>query len=275
MPGPETALPGGVTNVSRPTITFYPPLTNPTGTAVVVIPGGGFQVLAMGLEGAEVCDWLTSRGVACVLLKYRVPSIPYVWQCKCRPHNKALSTPSLQDVQRAIRLVRAHAKDWRIDQRKVGVIGFSAGGYLVAEASTYFDQRLYPPQDAADALSARPDFAMAIYPGHLAMAKGSDALNPTIGDHISARVPPTFLVQAEDDHVDRVEDSRSYARGLQKAGVPVELHTFASGGHAFGLRAKGPIGQWPQLAEQWMRRMGMLPPGSGRTRPPPRNLSPV
>jgi acetyl esterase/lipase len=259
MPGPETAQDGGVTNVSQPTITLYAPHADATGTGVVVIPGGGFQGLAMGLEGTEICDWLTSKGIACVLLKYRVPTIPYVWQCKCRPHNKELSKPSLQDVQRALRVVRAHAGEWRIDPRKVGVIGFSAGGYLVAEASTWFDERLYAPQDAADRLSARPDFAMAIYPGHLAMAQGGDALNPVISSHVTARTPPTFLVQAEDDHVDRVEDSISYYKALKTAGVPAQLHTFAHGGHAFGLRAKGlPIDRWPQLAEEWLRKTGML-----------------
>lgn len=261
MPGPETAMDGGVTNVSQPTIRLYAPRANATGTAVVVIPGGGFQVLAMDLEGTEICDWLTSMGVACVLLKYRVPTIPYVWQCKCRPHNKELSRPSLQDVQRSLRVVRAHAGEWRIDPHKIGVIGFSAGGYLVAEASTWFDERLYSPQDAADKLSARPDFAMAIYPGHLSMARRSDALNPLIESHITARTPPSFLVQAEDDHVDRVEDTVSYAKALIRAGVPAELHTFAHGGHAFGLRPKGlPIDQWPKLAELWMHKIGMLGP---------------
>jgi acetyl esterase/lipase len=259
MPGPETATDGGVTNVSIPTLTLYTPRANATGTAVVVIPGGGFQGLAMDLEGTEICDWLTSKGVACMLLKYRVPSIPYVWRCQCRPHNKELSRPSLQDVQRTLRMVRAHAVEWRIDPHKVGVIGFSAGGYLVAEASTWFDERLYPPRDAADRLSARPDFAMAIYPGHLAMARHSDALNPLIASHIAARTPPTFLVQAEDDHVDRVEDSISYYKVLEKSGVDAELHTFPHGGHAFGLRARGlPIDRWPELAEKWMRKIGML-----------------
>jgi acetyl esterase/lipase len=107
-----------------------------TGAAIVVFPGGGFQMLAIDLEGTEVCDWLTSKGVTCVLLKYRVPSAPYVWQCDCRPHNRSISTPSLQDAQRTLRLVRSHAAEWGIDPHKVGVLGFSAGGYLVAEVST-------------------------------------------------------------------------------------------------------------------------------------------
>jgi len=259
MPGPETAKQGGVTNVSRPTMTLYAPKGATTGAAVVVLPGGGFQGLAMDLEGTEICDWLTSRGVACVLLKYRVPSIPYVWQCNCRPHNHALSTPSLQDAQRTLRLVRAHAAEWRVDPHKIGVIGFSAGGFLVAEVSTYFDARLYAPVDAVDRLSSRPDFAIAVYPGHLAMADNSVALNPVIASHITPRTPPTFLLQNEDDHVDRVEDALSYYMGLKKAGVPVELHTYAQGGHAFGLRpTKLPVGRWPALVEQWLRTIAML-----------------
>ena len=259
VPGPETVKGGGVTNVTRPTMTVYPPSSRNTGVAVVVLPGGGFQGLAMDLEGTEICDWLTSRGVTCVLLKYRVPSIPYVWQCNCRPHDRALSTPSLEDAQRTLRLVRAHAATWRIDPRKVGVMGFSAGGFLVAETSTYFGARLYPPEDAADRLSSRPDFAIAVYPGHLSMAKDSIALNPVIESHITSQTPPTFLLQNEDDHVDQVEDALSYYMGLKKAGVPVELHSYAQGGHAFGLREKKlPVSGWPQLVERWLATIGMI-----------------
>ena len=161
VPGPETATKGAVTNVTRPTMTVYAPKGKNTGAAVVVIPGGGFQMLAIDLEGTEICDWLTSRGVTCVLLKYRVPSAPYVWRCDCRPHNLATPTPSLQDVQRTMRLVRFQAARWRIDPHRVGVIGFSAGGFLVAEVSTRFRDRLYAPVDAADRESSRPDFAIA------------------------------------------------------------------------------------------------------------------
>ena len=261
VPGPETATKGGVTNVTRPTMTVYAPAGRNTGVAVVVIPGGGFQALAIGLEGTEICGWLTSRGVTCVLSKYRVPSIPYVWQCGCRPHNRAISTPSLQDVQRTLKLVRAHAAEWRIDPRKIGVLGFSAGGYLVAEASTRFDARLYAPVDAADKQSSRPDFAIAIYPGHLSLAKDSIALNPTIGSHITSRTPPTFLLQNEDDDVDQIEDALSYYMGLKKAGVPVELHAYAQGGHAFGLRqTKLPVSGWPRLVETWLGTIGMISP---------------
>jgi acetyl esterase/lipase len=151
-----------VTNVSVPTLTVYAPTTKSTGAAVVVIPGGGFEVLAMDLEGTEVCDWLTSTGVTCVLLEYRVPSAPYDWRTDSRPDNLCTPTQSLEDTQRAMGLVRAHADEWGIDPHAVGVIGFSAGGYLAAEISTRWKRRLYAPVDDADRQSARPDFAIAI-----------------------------------------------------------------------------------------------------------------
>jgi acetyl esterase/lipase len=259
VPGPETRSEGAVTNVTRPTMTVYAPKGKNTGAAVVVFPGGGFQELAIDLEGTEVCDWLTSRGVTCVLLKYRVPSAPYVWQCDCRPHNQSISTPSLEDTQRTLRLVRFHAAEWRIDPHKVGVLGFSAGGYLVAEVSTHFKSRLYAPIDAADQESARPDFAIALYPGHLSLAKNSIALNADIESHITPQTPPTFLLQNEDDHVDQIEDALSYYMALKKADVPVELHAYAQGGHGFGLREKKlPVSGWPKLVEKWLGTIGML-----------------
>ena len=259
VPGPEAVTQGGVTNVTRPTMTVYAPDGKNTGAAIVVFPGGGFQILAMDLEGTEVCDWLTAKGITCVLLKYRVPSVPYVWQCNCRPHNRSISTPSLQDAQRTLRLVRFHAAQWRIDSHKVGVLGFSAGGYLVAEVSTHFNARLYAPIDAADRESSRPDFAIAIYPGHLAMSENSIALNPNIKSHITAQTPPTFLLQNEDDDVDSIEDALSYYMGLKAAKVPVELHAYAQGGHAFGLRpSKLPVSGWPQLVERWLGTIGVV-----------------
>jgi acetyl esterase/lipase len=123
VPGPETSDDGAVTNVTRPTMTVYSPRGRNTGAAVVVIPGGGFRGLAIDFEGTEACDWLTTKGVTCVLLKYRVPSTPYVWQCDCRPHNRSISTPSLEDAQRTLRLVRSHAAQWHIDSHKIGVLG--------------------------------------------------------------------------------------------------------------------------------------------------------
>jgi len=270
MPGPEkvdtnpTALIGGKTvtgvrNVAQPTMTVYAPQGKNTGAAVVVFPGGGFEMLAIDLEGTDVCDWLTAKGVTCVLLKYRVPSAPYDWHCDCRPHNLNLSMPSLQDAQRALRLVRAHAVDWHIDPHKVGVLGFSAGGFLVAEVSTQFKRRTYAPIDATDKESSRPDFALAIYPGHLATDSGK--FNPHLP--VSHDTPPTFVLQAEDDHVDGVDQALVYYNALKDADVPAELHIYPHGGHAFGLRTTSlPITHWPALAETWMSSLGILPVAS-------------
>jgi acetyl esterase/lipase len=268
LPGPEYAVAGtskkeqlagkpvtGIYRVSQPTMTVYAPKGKNTGAAVVVFPGGGFELLAIDLEGTEVCDWLTSQGVTCVLLKYCVPSAPYDWRCDCRPHNLEVPAPALQDAQRTVRLVRSQAGELHIDPHKVGVLGFSAGGYLVAEISTNFKLPVYAPADAADKESARPDFALAIYPGQI--ATDDDKLNPNVP--VSRETPPTFLVQAEDDYTDGVHQSLVYYAPLAKARVPAELHIYATGGHAFGLRATNlPITHWPEIAEAWLHRIGMI-----------------
>lgn len=242
-----------VGNVSKPTITVYSPKGNNTGAAVVVFPGGGYQILAMDLEGTEVCDWLTSRGITGVLLKYRVPgegSYP-----KSGPYPK--SPMALEDAQRAMSLVRFNAAKWHIDPHKIGVLGFSAGGHLAAAMSTHFKKRLYRAVDAADKESCRPDFAVVIYPGHLAIGDKYFGLNPDI--QVTRQTPPTFLLQAEDDPVDTVDNSLVYFAALKKAGVPVEMHLYAQGGHAFGLRrTKYPVTEWPQLVEKWLRTIGMI-----------------
>ena len=264
----------GVSSVSRPTMTVYSPKGKNTGAAVVVFPGGGYQDLAIDLEGTEVCDWLTPKGVTCVLLKYRVTNVgPYP---KSGPYPE--SPMALEDAQRTMGLVRFHAAEWHIDPHKIGVLGFSSGGHLVAAMSTHFEKRLYPAVDAADQESCRPDFAVAIYPGHLSLSAAEwDAkqgarkfglhhpatadrdlgLNPDL--HVTRRTPPTFLLQAEDDHVDNVNDSVAYYIALKNAGVPVEMHLYAQGGHAFGLRrTKLPITAWPQLVETWLGTIGMI-----------------
>jgi acetyl esterase/lipase len=249
----------GVSNVSRPTMTVYSPKGKNTGAAVVVFPGGGYIDLAIDLEGTEVCDWLTSRGVTCVLLKYRVPDSGPAWHddCHCNIHPKAPT--ALEDAQRTVGLVRFHAAEWGVDPHKIGVLGFSAGGHLVADVSTHFEKRAYAAVDAADEVSCRPDFAVAIYPGHMRenTTRGWE-LNPLIP--VTHRTPPTFLLQAEDDHVDNVDDSLTYYIALKKAGVPVEMHLYTHGGHAFGLRSTDfPITRWPQLVETWLRTIGMVP----------------
>jgi acetyl esterase/lipase len=185
---------------------------------------------------------------------------------------------ALEDAQRTVGLVRFHAAEWHIDPHKIGVLGFSAGGHLSAAMSTHFAKRLYPAVDGADKESFRPDFAVAIYPGHLSFtAAESDAkrgsrkfalphpptadkdlvLNPDL--LVTSQTPPTFLLQAEDDHVDNVNDSLAYYIALKNAGVPVEMHLYAQGRHAFGLRrTQLPITAWPQLVETWLRTIGMI-----------------
>ena len=192
--------------VSVPTMTVYAPKGKNTGVAVVVFPGGGYQILAMDLEGTEVCDWLTSKGLTCVLLKYRVPGAQKL--PKSGPYPQA--PQALEDAQRTIGLVRFHAAEWHIDPHKIGVIGFSAGGHLVAATSVHFDKRLYAAVDGADQTSCRPDFAIAIYPGHLTTDKNSLSLTPDIRVHLSRATPPTFILQNEDDKVDGVEQALSY-----------------------------------------------------------------
>ena len=226
-------------------MTIYAPRHRTSAATVVVFPGGGFVGLAIDLEGTEACRWVISLGITCVLLKYRVPSAPYDWRCKCRPNDLELSLPSLQDAQRTLRLLRAHAVRWHLHPHKIGVLGFSAGGYLVAQISPDFNRRLYAPVDAADRKSVRPDFAMASYPGHLVTAE--DALNPNIP--VSRNTPPTFLVQAENDAVDGVKQPLVYYAALARAHVPAQMHLYARGGHAFGLRpTRLPITHWPGLA---------------------------
>lgn len=292
----------GISNVTVPTMTIYAPAGNNTGApvdtgaaadtgaavntgtavntgaAVVVFPGGGFQILAIDLEGTEVCDWLITRGITCVLLKYRVTDVgPYP---KSGPYPE--SPMALEDAQRTLGLVRFHAAEWHIDPHKIGVLGFSAGGDLVAATSNEFAHRIYEPVDAADQVSCRPDFAVAIYPGHLSLAAAEydaaqgtkkfallpsspqDLANPNVALNpelrVTAQTPPTFLLQAEDDHIDSAYDSVAYFLALKQAGVSAEMHIYAHGNHAFGLRRTPlPITGWPALVETWLKSIGMIP----------------
>lgn len=241
-------------DVSQPTMTVYAAKGQNTEAAVVVFPGGGFKVLAMDLEGTEICDWLTSRGITCVLLKYRVPNGNHYWDEKCKCHITPKVPRALQDAQRTIRLVRSKAKELNLNPSKIGVIGFSAGGYLVAQTSNIFTLT-YKPVDAVDKLSSRPDFAVALYPGHLCRA--GSKLDPSI--HVTEQTPPTFLLQAWDDPVDAICNSTLYARALDHAGVPAEVHLFSKGGHAFGLRDKAHlVSSWPSLVENWLKEFKIL-----------------
>ncbi len=233
-------------NVSAPTIIVYAPQGKNTGATAVVLPGGGYRILAIDLEGTEVCDWLNSAGITCVLVKYRVPD--------SGPYPK--SAAALQDAQRAFGIVRTHAAEWHIDPHRIGVLGFSAGAHLSAALSTHFDKRLYEPIDAADQLSCRPDFAVIVYPGYLALAEQNYAPNPEI--IVTAQTPPSFILQAEDDPV-HVENSTVYFLALKNAKVPAEMHLYAAGGHGYGLRpTELPITAWPHLVETWLRTIHML-----------------
>ncbi len=234
-------------DVSVPTVTLYPaPADRNSGAAVVVCPGGGDYILAIDREGTEVCDWLNSIGVNAVLLKYRVPK---------REGRPEFAAP-LQDVQRAVGLVRARAKEWAIDPARIGVLGFSAGGNLCAVLCAHSGARTYPRVDAADDVSCRPDFQVLVYPAYLVKEGSSDAINPDVA--VTATTPPTFLAMAQDDPV-RVENVLGYAQALQQAKVPMELHVYPTGQHGYGLRpAKDYVTTWPQRAADWMRAQGIL-----------------
>jgi len=242
--------------VSRPTMSIFRPQGKDSGATVVVFPGGGYRILAIDLEGTEICDWLTSKGITCVLLKYRVPGSGPYWneECDCR---RIPDQPyALQDAQRAIGLLRARAGELGINPHKIGVIGFSAGGHMVADISNH-PKRSYKAVDEADAQSSRPDFAMALYPGHLWKKPGL-TLEPSI--RVAADCPPTLIIAAGDDPTDDPRHSLTYYLALQQAKIPVEMHLYAQGGHAFGVRkTSGPVSQWTEVAEKWMISIGMLP----------------
>ncbi|HKQ39428.1 MAG TPA: alpha/beta hydrolase [Verrucomicrobiae bacterium] len=225
-------------NVSKPTITIYP--APKPGPAVVVFPGGGYTILAMDLEGTEVCEWLNSIGITAVLLKYRVP----------KREGMERHGPPLQDAQRALGMVRQRAKELRIDESKIGVLGFSAGGHLSAALAANSNKRTYDPIDAADKLNCRPDFMLLIYPGGL-VPRDKNELGPEV--QVTSNSPPAFLVMAQDDPV-RPENALLYALAMKKAGAPCELHIYPKGGHGYGLRkSKDPVTSWPNLAAAWLQ----------------------
>jgi acetyl esterase/lipase len=235
-----------LSNVSVPTLTLYAPQGQNTGASVIVFPGGGYRALSMDMEGTEVCDWLTTRGITCLLLKYRVPG--------AGPYPKAAG--ALDDAQRAVGMVRAHAAEWKIDPKRVGILGFSAGGNLAAMLSTHYEKRLYAPVDDADTLSCRPGFAVLVYPAYLADPEKGFAFTPDVP--VTKDTPPAFLVQAEDDPV-HVENSTAYFLALKAAGVPAEIHLFAQGGHGYGLRRTAlPVTNWPAEVEVWLKTIGVV-----------------
>ena len=234
-------------NDTKPTITIYKPAADKdTGAAVVVCPGGGYSILALDLEGTEVCEWLNSIGVTGILLKYRVPK-----RAGLEKH-----TAPLQDAQRAVGLVRHRAKEFGLDPQRIGILGFSAGGHLAAAASTIYETRGYPVIDDADAVSCRPDFTILIYPAYLSVKEDGDKISPEL--KLTEKTPPTFMVMAADDPV-RIENVLFYSLALKKAKVPVELHVYPSGGHGYGLRpTEEVVTTWPKRVEEWMQSRDLL-----------------
>jgi acetyl esterase/lipase len=235
-------------NVSQPTIRVYRAKDSANGTGVLVFPGGAYRILAMDLEGTEVCEWLNSLGVTAVLLKYRVPSREGVER----------HAAALQDAQRAFGIVRHRAKEFGIDPQRLGVLGFSAGAHLAATLATSSSgPRSYPKVDAADGASCRPDFSMLIYPGYLT-AKEDNRIPPEVA--VTTNTPPTFLAMTQDDPV-RVENVLFYGLALKQAKVPFELHVYPTGGHGYGLRKSDHFAiTWPDRAADWLRSRGLLKP---------------
>ncbi|MHB1034043.1 MAG: alpha/beta hydrolase [Pirellulales bacterium] len=241
-----------VTDVSRPTITIYrPPKEKATGTAVLICPGGGYWNLYWELEGEEVAAWLNSLGATGIILKYRVPrrSDDVVGQPARRP---------LQDAQRAVRLVRSKAAEWGINPRQIGIVGFSAGGHLAIATATSFEKRSYPAADEIDKVSCRPDFAILAYSGYL-KAKDKDDL--AAGLAIPAGTPPVFLVHGGADIISDAAHSVVMYTALKRAGIPAELHVYATAAHDFGVRPSDhPCSTWTQSCAAWMRHQGLLVP---------------
>ena len=235
-----------MTDVGSPEITIYPADQDiASGAAMVVCPGGGgYNILAYDLEGTEVCKWLNEAGVTAILLKYRVP----------RRKNLQKHEAPLQDVQRAISYVRAHAEDFEIDADRIGVMGFSAGAHLSVMASTSFNKRTYPAIDEVDKVSCRPDYCLLVYPAYLSGEKFG--LSPEI--KVTKEVPPTMIIQAENDKA-FIDSSLFYFYALKQAGVPAWMHLYSEGGHGFGLRDTGyMVNEWTHRAEDWFQEIGVF-----------------
>ncbi len=242
--------------VTRPTMTIYKPKLRNTGTAILVLPGGGFHAVATDLEGTEICDWVIEQGMTCAMLKYRTPQ---VWPRKNGVSQRPKVLLALEDGQRAMALLRDGASGFGIDPNRIGVLGFSAGGYLAAEMSNT-QQRAYLPVDTADQQSPRPDFAIIAYTARmLDDSKGKNSLELQPWVKISPKAPPTLIIHAMDDTVDNIRHPMAYALALNDAGVPVDLRFYAKGGHAFGMRpTDDPITtEWPGQLKQWLDNLGI------------------
>lgn len=234
-----------LTNISKPTLTLYqPPEGKRNGAAVIIAPGGGYSILAWDLEGTEIAEWLNSIGVTAAVLKYRVPR---------RDGDTANKLP-LMDAQRSMGLIRSKASELGLDPKRIGILGFSAGGNLAAATCLKHNQRQYDKLDATDDVSSRPDFGVLIYPAYLADENGQvkPEYQPT------KETPPMFFAFAMDDRV-TVDGSFALAKALKTTGIPAELHMYDSGGHGFGLRKSDhPCHTWPARCEEWLTHRGLL-----------------
>ncbi|HEY9131207.1 MAG TPA: alpha/beta hydrolase [Dyella sp.] len=251
---------GAVSNVSRPRIEIYRP-QHPNGTAVLLIGGGGYFRIGIGHEVMPTAQWLAAIGVTPVVLYYRLPADGW------KP------AAPFQDAQRAMRVLRAHASDYGIDAKRIGVLGFSAGGNLAGITATRFGDAFYTPVDTADGQSSRPDFAGLIYPvismrppydttrSFRELSVQSDAVQAySVELHVTHDTPPTFLAQAQDDPIANIGNSLVMFDALRKQSVPVEMHVFENGGHGWGLGTPGTlVAAWPRLFADWMRALGWLP----------------
>jgi len=241
-----------ITDVTKPTLTIYRPAKEKdTQTAIIICPGGGYWDLYWQLEGEEVAGWLNSLGVTGIILKYRVPRHPD------EPKGEPARRP-LQDAQRAVSLVRSKAKDWGINPQRIGIVGFSAGGHLAIATATSFEKRTYALIDDIDNTSCRPDFAILAYPGYLKV-KDKDELAP--GLRIPAGTPPVFLAHGGADIISPPEHSVLMYLALRRAGIPAELHVYATAAHDFGVRpSEHPCSTWTESCAAWLRHQGFLKP---------------
>jgi acetyl esterase/lipase len=253
----------GTDDADKPSLTIYlPSKPQDTGTGIVVCPGGGYQHLAMDHEGHQVARWLTSRGIAAFIVKYRLgPTY----------HHPAM----LQDVLRAIRVVRSRATEFRVRRDRIGVMGFSAGGHLASSAATLFDRPEGHPADGLESVSSRPDFAVLAYPvitmgqavTHRASQKNLLGENPSqemldalsTDRHVTAKTPPTFLFHTDSDAGVLPENSVLFYVALRKAGVPAELHIYQQGDHGVGLAPGDPVlSTWTDRMLAWLHASGLL-----------------
>lgn len=240
---------GPVLYVDSPTLSIY--LADPetaNGCGVVICPGGGYQGLAWQHEGVELAQWFNSIGVSAFILKYRVP----------RRNPEKIHWEPMQDVQRAIRVVRRDAEKFKLDPQRIGVLGFSAGGHLTVMSGVQFKTESYPAVDAADSVSCRPDFICPIYAAYLADGYKDDVVELGSLVTVTEQTPPTFMAATWDDTMRGAQSALLFAE-LKRHNVPAELHVYAKGGHGYGIRpSDNPVSHWHEQLAAWLQSSGFL-----------------